>query len=149
MRQRVSGTRGAGGIRLDETLMQLRSEISAFLASWAALVVDERGAAGRVGSSPARMAGFLVDHLEWLLAHPAADDFLAELADVTERARAACGAPAAPQLALGECILPDCEATLSGGAGHGSSGAVVRCAAGHSWEPRHWLEVMAHLRRAR
>ncbi len=68
------------------TASRVRAEIRDTLASWADLIVE-----GRTVRTPRRtvpaLAAFLRCHLEWLAAHPAAEDAAADV-------EALCGTPA-------------------------------------------------------
>jgi hypothetical protein len=95
------------------------------------------------------MTTFLVRHLNWLLAHPAAGDFAQELAQLTAHARRS--AYVQPALRdLGECIHPDCGATLSTAPGRGGGRSrEVQCTAGHAWQPHQWLQLFRQIHQSR
>ncbi|MBZ4322236.1 hypothetical protein [Streptomyces huiliensis] len=145
----VGGPRRPSGPPLDEGAMATRSRILGTLSSWAALVADERGA-GAPRRRPAELAAFLLVHLDWLLCHAAAGDFVEELLDTADHARRS--AYVKPSLAkdLGRCVHPGCERPLSPVPAAGTKGVgQVRCAAGHTWLPHQWLALMRNLRRER
>ncbi|MGI5341556.1 hypothetical protein ACQEVS_31225 [Streptomyces sp. CA-181903] len=145
----VGGARRHSGPPLDEGAMATRSRILGTLSSWAALVADERGV-GAPRRRPAELAAFLLVHLDWLLCHAAAGDFVEELLDAAETARRS--AYVKPSLAanLGSCVHPGCAQPLSPAPVSGTkSVGQVRCAAGHTWLPHQWLALMRNLRRER
>jgi hypothetical protein len=123
-----------GGIVLRDELVSARADIVSMLASWAALVVDERGVSGRPVRAVPALAAFLVAHLRWLQAHPAAGDAVAEFTEVAEGARAALGGGSVP-LDLGPCSRPGCAAVILAG----DDG--VRCGDGHVVPPHDWLAL--------
>lgn len=142
---RVTGSRGSTGIVLDDDALAARSAITELLASWSALVADERSVGRPARRDPRGLTAFLVTHFDWLLAHSAAGDFAEETSRTAAQARRlTCGAPAL-RLDLGECVLPDCGAAMTTAppsrGGGGPRSFEVRCGAGHSWPPHQWLRL--------
>lgn len=143
----VGGARRHSGPPLDEGAMATRSRILGTLSSWAALVADERGV-GAPRRRPAELAAFLLGHLDWLLCHPAAGDFVEELLDAAETARRAAYVKPSLVTNLGSCVHPGCARPLSPAPLTGAKDVgQVRCAAGHTWLPHQWLALMRNLRR--
>lgn len=148
--QRIRGSRGASGIRFDEDASSGRSEILVFLRSWSALVADEcsdecsvrKPMSGDCNS----LTSFLLEHFDWLLAHPAASDFEEELSALIMRSRQiADSAPA--QLNIGRCVRPGCDARLF--AISASNGKPeIHCGAGHAWQANQWLQLYRQLQGA-
>ena len=142
--ERVSGSKGTG-IPLNTHAMTARSEIMALLASWAGLVISER----RLAAAPARtvsgLASFLAAHLNWLVAHPAAEDFAEEVCGAVRMADTAAQPAPSLHIELGTCVQPGCESALyaTGRAGDDRPMSQVRCGAGHAWSARDWL-LVAH-----
>jgi hypothetical protein len=149
--QRVSGSRQSTGIRLDEAAITARSCIMGFLASWAALVADERAVRRPVRRRPDEMADFLVVHLNWLLAHPTAGDFAAEISEIAHRARRSAYTQPALRMDLGQCIHSGCSAdmTTAPSAPDGRRTREVSCTAGHSWQPHQWLLLSRQIQQTR
>ncbi|WP_225844528.1 hypothetical protein [Streptomyces sp. HPF1205] len=149
--QRVSGSRQSTGIRLDEAAISARSGIVGFLASWAALVADERPAHRPAHRSPGALSDFLLTHLNWLLAHPTAADFAAEISEVTHHARRSAYTQPALRIDLGECIHADCGAamTTAPSARDGNRTREVSCTAGHTWQPHQWLLLSRQIQQGR
>ncbi|MGK5530988.1 hypothetical protein [Streptomyces sp. URMC 129] len=149
--QRVSGSRGATGILLDEEVITTRSRIIGFLASWSALVADERSVARPARRQPAELASFLVSHLHWLVDHPAAADFVEEMAQITSHAQRSAYTQPGLRIELGQCIHPGCTAPMSP-ATSGRDGKrirEVRCTAGHTWAPHQWLHLSRQIQQSR
>jgi len=148
--QRVSGSRPEIGIRLNEESTAARSSILSLLASWSALVADERAVSRPPHRHPAYLAAFLLDHLAWLLAHPAAGDFVEEVSATTARARRAVHR-GDPEIRLGTCITPGCNAVLTARQSTRDSGRTrtIVCNAGHIWQPHQWLQLSRRIGHAR
>jgi hypothetical protein len=148
-RQRVSGGRQATGILLDEEAITTRSRILSFLASWSALVADERAVTKPI-RRPAELTAFLIKHLNWLLAHPAAADFAEETIQTATYARHSVGTPSALRIELGPCIHPDCGTSMTTMPGRdGQRTREVRCTAGHTWQPHQWLQLFRQIQQTR
>lgn len=149
--QRVSGSRRANGIRLDEEALTSRSAIIGLLASWCALVADERAVTKPARRQPADLAVFLIKHMKWLLAHSAAADFADEVSQVTTQARHSAYTRPAVSLDLGQCIRPDCTAAMSTAPRTrvGGTTRAVGCSAGHTWQPDQWLGLFRQMQDAK
>ena len=141
--QRVSGTRQETGISLDEGAITTRSRILGFLASWCVLVADERAITKPTRRNPAELATFLIVHLNWLLAHPAAADFAEEICRTTTCARSSAYTQPDLRVDLGQCIHPGCDTNMitTPPTRDGNHSREVRCAAGHTWQPHQWLQL--------
>jgi hypothetical protein len=148
---RVGRGRRATGISLREDAFKARSRILACLASWAALVADERTVPRPVRFHPVDLVAFLRTHLDWLLTHSAAADFAAEITDLTAYARRSRQHQEGRRRELGECVHPGCTAILSVTPANRDSKAAkeIRCAAGHVWQPHQWLQLSRQIQRAR
>ncbi|WP_019635016.1 hypothetical protein [Actinomadura atramentaria] len=147
-RERVGGTRPLG-LSLPEPVVAARAEILSVLASWAALVADERAVAPPPRAVRA-LAVFLVRHLDWLLAHPAAADLVGEVAAVSRAARRAAAPDRAARLALGRCGRQGCDATVTADVGDRGDRppGEARCGAGHVWHAHQWLLLARRMERA-
>ena len=86
------------GTPLPAQAVEARSAVRGVLASWAQVVVGGR-AVPRPVRSVTEMAGFLHRHVDWLGAHPAVAEIVAEIGDLTARLRHACCAQCAGELA--------------------------------------------------
>lgn len=141
--ERVSGTRSVG-IRLDDEVLSLRSEIADLLSSWAGLVMAERRSPAAPGEGVPGLLRFLRGQIPWLVEHPAGPDLDAELAALVDSSSVVLG-PRPDRVSLGTCCRPDCDAplqaTLSGVGGMAFSR--VACDAGHAVPPRDWLLLAA------
>lgn len=139
--QRVSGSRQASGVLLDEDAMSARSNVLGVLASWCALVADERRMTKPGRRHPAHLTAFLIRHLNWLLAHPAAADFADEISQITAQAQRAAYTRPAAQVVLGQCVHPDCSAPLTPSSRNGGRSREISCTGGHTWQPHEWLQL--------
>ncbi|MEU6148320.1 OvmZ protein [Streptomyces sp. NPDC047081] len=144
--ERVSGTRSVG-IRLDDKVISLRSEISDLLSSWAGLVMAERRSAAAHCEGVSELLRFLHSQIQWLAAHPAGSDLDAELSTLLESSRSILG-PRVHRVSLGVCCHPGCGAPLHArlsSAGDAVSSQVA-CEIGHTVPPEQWLLLSGRLR---
>ncbi len=152
-RREVGRVRGGlpGSAPLNEDAVTARSTILGTLASWSGLVRDERPAPVPVRRDAARLAEFLLSHLEWLAAHPAAGDLREEVGEAAAQADRVLHADGEKRLELGKCDKHGCAgtvyATLQGGGG--PSAGLVRCDDGHALRPHEWLLVHGAARNGR
>jgi hypothetical protein len=139
MRERVSGSRSVG-MALDERTVEMRTEAADVLASWARLVVEERGVKGLRGCDVGSLVSFLRDEAEWIAGHPAAVSFDEEVRQLLQRLGALFGPAPVRGLALGACVEPECTGTLlvvvRGAGGSAATPGHVSCDAGHMLPPR-------------
>jgi hypothetical protein len=151
LRERVSGSRGAVGIVLDERAVTLRTRLTEVLALWARLVVDERkGGAPRPAERGTRaLVPFLRRQLTWLAGHPAGVDFDEELIELRSEFGALFGPGPVRTFPLGACVEPGCAGTLHGvlPAGGERVPSHVTCDAGHALPPRRWLLLADRMKR--
>lgn len=138
------------GISLNEEVITFRSDLIAVLASWADLVVNERSTSKPTARRPDALVPFLLIHLDWLAAHPAAGEFAEEIRQLTRRAHHVIHNRHHPVVRIGNCLHPDCDApinTLASPAG--SQGLLnISCTAGHSWKPHEWLLLHKQLQQS-
>lgn len=127
------------GIPLDEAAADARSNIIGVLAAWSALVADERGVIKPTRREAADLARFLIVHMDWLLSHPAAAEFAAEVTTAARAASRAAEVVPERRTRLGGCPEPGCGASVVARAGE------VSCEAGHSWLPHQWLILSRQL----
>ncbi|GHE66465.1 hypothetical protein [Streptomyces sp. AC04842] len=129
------------GLPFNTAAAEARSVIVATLRSWAALVIDER----RVSAPPdtvAHMAGFLLRHIDWLVAHPAVADLSSEVTGCVRRARRVIDPAPRRRLPVGACVVPGCGGTLRAEVRSGSGDTVeVGCDSepAHRWSGQEWL----------
>jgi hypothetical protein len=140
-----------GGISLDDGAVAARARILTVLASWAGLVVDERGLARPPRRDVADLAGFLSRHLAWLAAHPAADEVVTEIAALVRAAEDTVCPHATVRIELGPCGQPACGqvVTLAVDADSEPVPTQIRCEAGHVWLPHQWLQLKHRIEQAR
>lgn len=144
---RVKGMRGASGIRIDEAASTCRSEVLGLLRSWSALVAEECAVRGPASHDCAAMAAFLIRHLEWLLAHPAAGDFVDEVHAVSASLRKTINS-GRPQFDIGPCVRPGCDDRLVAMMSATSGKYEVHCGRGHIWRADQWLQLYRRLQGA-
>ncbi|MFC6064411.1 hypothetical protein [Streptomyces ochraceiscleroticus] len=143
---RVSGSRRIG-IALNDAAMTVRDNILGVLATWAAMVVDERGLHARPARTASELSRFLVTHLDWLSAHAAAADLAKEITELVRAARHVLEElPPAPRR-LGNCVEPGCSGviTIALGYAQGQRRRPVECAAGHTWQMHEWVQLSRRL----
>ncbi|WP_327144298.1 hypothetical protein [Nocardia sp. NBC_01327] len=135
--ERVTRTR-ARDASVDFEVLEARTDITQILDSWAALVTHERAVRPPATRDVVELTRFLAVHLDWLIAHPAADDFAAEIAELTARAVDAVDTDryaVTPRA----CAMPGCAGSLTV-SGDGEN-PLLDCEFGHSWEAGQWLAM--------
>lgn len=138
---------GAARPGFNEAAIDARSDIVSLLASWAAMVAEERQLTKPACRDVRLLAGFLRRHLDWLLTHVSAADFAAELADTVDRARRASSPEPGLHLELGDCVEEGCGERLFVAGNITNDGpARIQCAAGHAWHQSGWLLLAQRLR---
>ncbi len=144
LRERISGRR-VRTMPFNTAVATVRSEILGTLASWSGLVVSERRIASRPRRTAADLSSFLVRHLDWLAAHPAAGDFAHEVRTTASTARMSTKPAPSTLIELGPCTQPGCDQVIHASVQQSGDRTVhqVGCAAGHQWETHQWL-LLAH-----
>jgi hypothetical protein len=147
-RERTSGG-GLPGMPFNAAAAEVRSSILGILASWTALVVDERGTtAPRRAAEP--LATFLLVHLDWLAGHPAAGELSQEVADLARHGRRVAFPDPASRVPVGRCVEPGCAGELVALLGPRkpvSAGRIVcRADPGHAWAGSEWLQLSQLMR---
>ncbi|MEU8545391.1 hypothetical protein AB0C81_00015 [Streptomyces roseoverticillatus] len=147
-REKVSGG-PLPGMPFNATAADVRAALMGVLGAWSALVVQERGAAAPRRDAAA-LSRFLLQHVGWLAAHPAAGELSEEIARVVRRARRVIDPDAARQVAVGGCVEPGCTgsltATVRAQAPHEPAEITCDADAAHHWLGHQWLQLS---RRAR
>ncbi|WUI00226.1 hypothetical protein OHR68_43290 [Spirillospora sp. NBC_00431] len=77
---------GAMPLAIDEDTARHRSHMAGVLASWCAVVAQDRGITPPTSTEPADMSRWLRPHLDWCAAHDWASDMIAELRGATGKA---------------------------------------------------------------
>jgi hypothetical protein len=126
------------GICRNDAAVAVRADMLDLLASWATLVVDERGVAGPQRRAVPELVQFLNGHLDWLATHPAAADLADEIGDLAALAHEALAPKPATDVVLGRCARPGCSGTVRATTDD-SLARQVSCDAGHVWKPHQWL----------
>lgn len=137
LREKTSGG-PLPGLALNTAAVDIRAEILAALASWSGLVVQERRLSAP-DRDVGRLAGFLLKHVAWLAAHPAAGELTAEMARVERAARRVAHGDQVRRVAVGPCVIPGCDGGLTAVVGPGAV-TRVQCGTdpGHSWDGSQW-----------
>ncbi|MGW4635298.1 hypothetical protein [Nocardia sp. NPDC004415] len=135
------------GIVLADALLTARTEIAALTESWAALVVDEARPPRRPRRTVHHLVEFLVEHRDWLAAHPAVTDAIEEFGELHARAAAAID-PAPERIEVGRCARPGCGCAVHAELG-AAPGELVCCTAGHAVPPQQWLGLRGAAPRVR
>jgi hypothetical protein len=133
--------RGAPGIPLNTHAVDLRDRIRGVLASWAAVVREERGVQAPTRNTVALLA-FLGHHAGWLAGHDAAGDLVAETDELVKSAWSELSGRTDRRMVIGPCVRPGCHGTLVAhlGSGAPSGRAAITCSVerGHTWTPELW-----------
>ncbi len=108
--EKVSG-RPAYGIALNSAAVEARARLAGVLASWCDLVVAERACAAPPRSVDEH-ARFLIRHADWLCAHAAVGDAVAEVAELTRAAHRVAYPSWTRKLRVGSCVEPGCGGSL-------------------------------------
>jgi hypothetical protein len=131
------------GICLDDHTVAVRSDTIGVLCSWCEMVVDERSVPGPSRLDVLTLATFLQTQLDWLAAHTVAADFAEEIAGLVAAVRKVLNPAPARTIDLAPCPRDGCgrmvRASIST-ARHRSAPQVC-CDAGHTWQPRQWLDL--------
>ncbi|MFG3106234.1 hypothetical protein [Streptomyces tendae] len=142
--ERVSGSK-YHGLPVNEAAVAARSDLLHLLAAWAGLVVDEFRLAAPARRTVDELAVFLARHLDRLLAHPAASDFIVELDAAGRAARRAVNGGPTRTVSVGSCPHPGCDSRVTVRFhAQDTTPHLVRCDVGHSWPARDWL-LLAHM----
>jgi hypothetical protein len=134
-----------------DDLLDTRSAARNVISSWARLVADER----RV--TPVRKTPwditcavlFLDAHLDWLLAHQAATEFVDEISDLMAAVGIQCEHGALPRMPTYTCVVAGCEAKLRAALRRCGEhlAAEIRCGNGHAWTADQWLRLKRAMER--
>ncbi|MBO0806688.1 MAG: hypothetical protein J2P32_00085 [Actinobacteria bacterium] len=135
--------RATGGLSVDERVTDARHDIVAVLASWSALVADERRVTRPGRREVTQLSAFLAVHVDWLLAHPAGHSFAEELLAVAAAAREISRSDPARGPELSQCVEEGCDKPMT--VIRAATSVEVRCAAGHAWQARQWLHLARRL----
>jgi hypothetical protein len=165
----VSGSRDPG-MALNEAAADARATLRAVLASWARVVVEDRGInppgrsapealpLGFIGpprlewvadDSPLVVARWLATHVDWLACQPFADEVCAEIRDATSRAWSIAYPSGRRRYEVGPCPL-ECDGTLWASLARVDDllPSRLRCSADpeHEWGADQWLTLGRRLR---
>ncbi|MEU5050163.1 hypothetical protein [Streptomyces sp. NPDC021096] len=125
---------------------EVRSSITSVLASWAALIADERGI-GAPQRHVVQLARFVHENVRWLCAHWAAGDAVEEFTTLTRLARRACEPRQVRIVPVGDCVRSRCTGKLRAVVkvvpGARPKPSEIRCSAddGHWWASDEWAAL--------
>jgi len=136
------------GLPFNTSAADTRAAILAITASWSGLVARER----RITPPPRTvgdLARFLLRHLPWLVAHPAAPELSREIAETARAARQVADPQPLRRVRIGDCVEPGCPGWLtalvrSGGAGL-SAEVVCSAQSAHRWPTQEWARLGSRL----
>ncbi len=142
----VRGRRTAG-ICLDDETMDVRSNTIGVLSSWCEMIVAERGVTGPSSLDVRTLTSYLRAHLDWLASHDVAADFTEEIVGLVTSVRKALNPARVRTIDLAPCPRDGCGRMVraSIGAVQHRSALQVCCEAGHTWQPRQWLDLSRQL----
>lgn len=141
LRERVTGW-APKGIVLREDVMALRSDVVAVLASWAALVADDRRVRGPRGQEVGDITGFLIHHITWLTEHPVAGEFAGEIGELVTAMRDLLDPGMVGNFVVSSCERHGCAKPVLVMFGvRDPSRHPVACTAGHRIPPERWLRL--------
>ncbi|MET8676801.1 hypothetical protein ABZW18_04140 [Streptomyces sp. NPDC004647] len=129
---------------------EARTRIITTLGSWSGLVADQRAVCPPVRQVGA-LSNFLLTHLTWLAAHPAAGELTAEVARAAGFARRAADPSSVQRVAVGPCVMRGCDGALSATIRGGRAGDTqVQCTAhpDHRWGEHEWAQLHRETRRS-
>ncbi len=121
------------GMPLNLSAADTRGAILSTLASWAKMVIDERGLTWTPARGVRDLVNFLSTHFDWLISHSAAFEFASEIEDLVRQAHGAVADISHPEPRKRTCAEPDCGQDLVVGIHDENSikAIGVRCRAGH------------------
>lgn len=142
----VRGRRPAG-ICLDDETVAVRSNMIGVLSSWCEMIVEERGATRPRSLDVRILASFLRVHLDWLATHTVAPDFAVEIAGLVMSVRKVLNPAQVRTIDLAPCPRDGCGrmVRVSISTVQRRSAPRVCCDAGHTWQPRQWLDLSRQL----
>lgn len=147
--ERVSGT-ASRGLPINEAAAKARTGLVRVAAAWAGLVADEFDTARPRSPGVEDVTAFLTRHLDRLLAHPAAGDFVSEISTVVRAARRAAYGGTVRRLDVGSCTHAGCDSRIMVRIhGHDGTPHHVLCDAGHAWPAQQWLMLAHRLEKAK
>jgi hypothetical protein len=148
-RTKVSGSRS--GDQLNVSALDTRQNILAVLESWSEFVVEQLGKSAPQRSVP-QLARFLLLHVGWLVAQPAAGDFAEEIEALrAELLGAVDPGPGDFRALITECVVDNCPGTISTSSHRAGNtgGSSIGCSSGHTWEMHEWILLRPLVERRR
>jgi hypothetical protein len=138
----IRGHRSAG-ICLDDETVAVRSNMIGVLSSWCEMIVEEHRVTGPRRRDVRTLASFLQAYLDWLATHAVAPDFAEEIVGLVLSVRKVLNPAQVWTIDLAPCLRDGCGQMV-----RASISTVqhrlppqVCCDAGHTWQPREWLDL--------
>lgn len=138
------------GLPFNTSAADTRAAILALTASWSGLVVEER----RIAPPPravSDLARFLLRHLPWLAAHPAAPELSREITETVRAARQVADPKPLRRVRAGDCVEPGCHGSLTAlvrsGGPRLSAEVVCSAQSAHRWPTQEWTRLSSRLSR--
>ncbi|MEU3305350.1 hypothetical protein ABZ729_36915 [Streptomyces sp. NPDC006678] len=146
-RERTSGG-PLPGMPFNTAASEARSEILGVLRSWAGVAVDARQP-GTVRDTVPVLAAFLLRHVDWLAAHPAAAEVCEEVSRLVRRTRRVIDPEPLSRVAIGACVETACSGELTAMVrpqqAHRPAEIVCSADTAHQWLGHDWLQLSRRL----
>lgn len=142
---KVSGSRTRD--HLNVSVLDTRYHVLAVLEAWADVVTTERGIIAPARTVP-QLAGFLAQHLGWLVSQPPAADFADEIEHLAAELRSTIDPGSGERrTAVRRCVMDNCSGTIAPSLNFSERPRTSRleCSMGHVWEMREWLKLRSLL----
>jgi hypothetical protein len=140
---RVVRGRRTEGICLDDETVAVRSNMVEVLTSWCEMIVVERKVTSPKNRDVRTLASFLRAYLDWLATHAVAADFAEEIVSLVLSVRKVLNPAQTRTIDLAPCPRDGCGQMVRASIGtvQHRSPPQVCCDAGHTWQPREWLDL--------
>ncbi|MCX5203249.1 hypothetical protein OG897_17580 [Streptomyces sp. NBC_00237] len=136
------------GMPLNTAALEVRSAIVTVLASWAAVVAEQRRVRAPLRTVPL-LTEFLRRHAEWLTRHEAAGELSLEVTRLARGAWRVIDAEPQRRVAIGDCVEEDCSGALTAVVrpDRPAVPAEITCDAApeHHWFGHQWLQLSRRL----
>lgn len=144
---RVVGSGRPTGICLNDEIVAVRGNMIAVLSSWCDMIVEKRGVIGPKSRDVRRLASFIENCLDWLATQASAADFAEEIAGLVRSVRRVLNPAQVRTIDLVPCPREGCDQVVraSISVGQHRLPPQVSCDAGHTWQPREWLNLSRQL----
>jgi hypothetical protein len=144
---RVVGSSRPTGICLNDETVAVRGNVIAVLSSWCDVIVAEHKVTGPRSRDVKRLVSFIETHLDWLATHAVAADLAEEITGLVRSVRRVLNPAQVRTIDLAPCPVDGCGQTVRASISivQHRSPPQVSCDAGHTWQPREWLNLSHQL----